>query len=307
MKANQLFGLGSAALVAGLMVAGCAARDTEDETAANDAAVDVNVCKKGTEVPQAETSWYLSKNYATYNQAHGVRVAIAGVDNWGLENFNPIEYGYQAGLVSQDHQGSIPLDGNFVEACKGTLRIVENAKVNLPSTDAASVAWYCAPNTLSGSTCSVKEGAELILTVHNLIQLNGFVVTTDALNLRRTPTTENIILETIPAATTITLTGKYSNKFYEVTHGDKRGWVHSDYVRPFTGTAKTTDALNLREQPSTQAAIDVLIPKGATVTVYGNGAGQFMYVGYGDHYGYASGAYLTSPVYDPSMGGEGGK
>ena len=297
---GKLFsGVGTTFGIVALVGTGCAVRDDDAGSVADDAAaVEVNVCKRGNEVPPAELEWALLSNYATYNATHGVRVrAEASLP----VPFNPIEFGLSVQLPYESHQDALTLDPSHVEACLGSLRILPGAKVQLPSTDASTVAWFCAPEPLDGTRCDLKDGAELIVSVHALVQQHGFVSTTDFLNLRASATTENSVLAVIPPDTPLTLTGELRGNFYGVLFGEQRGWVSRDFVVPLVGTAVTTDGLNLRESASTQAPIQAVIPAGATVRLTGYGSGQFVSVEYQGHWGMASGRFLKSPVFNPAI------
>ena len=186
MVRHLVSGFGIASFVA-LAGAGCAVRDDDGSVADDAAAIEVNVCKRGNEVPPSETEWALHTNYATYNATHGVRIRVGG-PHFAIP-FNPIEFGLQVQLPFESHQDALTLDPVHVEACLGTLRVLPGAKVQLPTTDAATVAWFCAPDTLDGTKCDLKDGAELLVSVHALLQQHGFVSTTDFLNLRASATT----------------------------------------------------------------------------------------------------------------------
>ena len=63
-------------------------------------------------------------------------------------------------------------------------------------------------------------------------------------------------------------------------------------IRPRSGTVATErDGLRLREKPSTDAAVVAIIPRGATVTVYGVDEGWYA-VGYGEMAGFVSAQYV---------------
>lgn len=64
-------------------------------------------------------------------------------------------------------------------------------------------------------------------------------------------------------------------------------------------SVRTLDRLNLRAKRWLGASVVMVIPSGATVTLYAGNANDFVYVGYGGTAGWAFGPYL-------SVGGDGG-
>jgi uncharacterized protein YgiM (DUF1202 family) len=92
------------------------------------------------------------------------------------------------------------------------------------------------------------------------------VVTTDALNLRSGPSLNDSIIWVIPKGTEVIASNSRTNGFAEVTVGSREGWAYAQYlispdVPEADGTKTTTDYLNFRKSPSTDAeVIDVLLP-----------------------------------------------
>ena len=255
-----------------LVGAGCAARDDDDASVADDsAAVDVNVCLKGSDVVSAASAEPYSKQFVTYDAERGTQVA-AKVNN--RVPFNPTEFAFSVRVLFEDPgaQDSLDLDPAFVEACRGSIRVLPGAKLNLGGvTDPEFIAWFCAPDPARGDTCDLKDGAKLSVSVTPQILTHGFVSTTERLNLRARPNTQSSVLEVVPKEAPLTLTGKTSGDFYSVVRGDKRGWVSQLYVTPLFGTAVTTDRLNLRALPSVEGAIRTVIPANAPVLLVGGG------------------------------------
>jgi uncharacterized protein YraI len=128
----------------------------------------------------------------------------------------------------------------------------------------------------------------------------------DDLNLRAGPSTSDTILLVIPAGGSMTLTGEGAeNGFVTVTYQGTDGWVAAefiarpdelagegdegdeggaeepsddetadggDYAASLAGQSRVTLAdLNLREGPSTESAVLLVIPAGETVTMTGEG------------------------------------
>ncbi len=123
--------------------------------------------------------------------------------------------------------------------------------------------------------------------------------TTDALNLRTSPSTGARIVRTLSKGTTVNV---YStNNGWAQVDG---GYVSTQYLGNCAGatTQCTTDALNLRESPSTGARIIRTLPQGTRVTVLStsNGWGRTAE-------GYLSTQFLgncgSGPVPGPSSGG----
>ena len=93
----------------------------------------------------------------------------------------------------------------------------------------------------------------------------------------------------------------------EVNVNGKVGYMSGDYLVPLTMppqaentggsgeslTGKTTEALNLREQPNTSCTVLTVIPKGATVKLLNISDTSWYKVSYDGKEGYVSSAYIA--------------
>lgn len=127
----------------------------------------------------------------------------------------------------------------------------------------------------------------------------GTGVTTENLNLRSGPGTTFGVLVVIPAGTKIALTGEQQQGYLGVSWNGTSGWAHGDWITPDgaaptpTGTATTTDDLNLRAGPATSYAALAVMPAGSTVTLNGQESNGFQSVTWNGTTGWAFAAYLS--------------
>ncbi len=130
--------------------------------------------------------------------------------------------------------------------------------------------------------------------------------TSDALNLRASPSVGSAILRVIPAGASISISGAPNGGFYAVAYGGTSGWASGLYLRFGPGaTARTTDALNLRSGPSTGNGVRLVIPPGAAVKVRGS-RNDFLAVTYNGVEGWAARPYLAIQSTSSSGGGGSG-
>lgn len=119
---------------------------------------------------------------------------------------------------------------------------------------------------------------------------------TDSVNLRSGPGTKYRVLEIIPAGERLEITGSYSNGYYPVRYQGTKGWVHADYLvmpRPL-GAAHTTDSVNLRTGPSTDRAVILVIPDGASLRITGSLRRSFYPVRYQGIKGWVHADFLAT-------------
>jgi len=310
------------------VIVGCASSaETEDPGAvADDSALNVNVCVKGDALPSVEGGYdYFSQfhGFGSYAATTGARINLRIPDSRGGPEgepvpaepsipFNPVEFGVEAWALSVSWVGPNPLDweatqsafddalridASQIDACRGVVSIAANARVKLGTiTDPKRIDWFCVPGSVEGDSCALRDGVKVGLTARTIAQTQGFVRTLEPLNLRSGPTTGDGIVTTIPKNAIVRVTGKIRNRFYSISYDGKSGWGHDDFLVPFSGTAVTTEALNLRAIPSTESKVLQVIPKGTRVRVM-EGMGQFMEVS-GDavgRHGFASGVFLGDP------------
>ncbi len=149
-------------------------------------------------------------------------------------------------------------------------------------------------------------------------KMDATAITTDALNVRKGNGTGYAKLGVLAKGTSVTITGKYTNGWYEIKYKNGKGCVSSTYLKniktitePSTGTnppsepgmtafyAKgvTTDNLNVRSDPSTKKAKIGTLPQGTVVGIVGKFEKTNWYkIVYRSGYGYVSGTYLKNVV-----------
>jgi uncharacterized protein YraI len=122
---------------------------------------------------------------------------------------------------------------------------------------------------------------------------------TSSLNLRAGASTGSAVLLVMPTGAVVELTGESSNGFLGVIYRGTAGFAYAAYLST-DGAASTGDtatvvdgALNLRSSPSTDAAVLLVMPDGATVTLNGDEENGFVSVTYQGTSGWAYGAYLV--------------
>ena len=113
------------------------------------------------------------------------------------------------------------------------------------------------------------------------------------LNIRQDASTSSRVIGRIPDNTYVQILSS-KNNFYYISYNNIKGYSHKNYIRQLSSKSMiTTDNLNLRSAKSTSSNIILTIPKNSTVTVY-NVIGQWSYVLYNGHYGYAYNSYLKN-------------
>ena len=121
------------------------------------------------------------------------------------------------------------------------------------------------------------------------------------LNLRSGPGTGYAVLLVMPNNASVTLLGETSSGFVKVTYQGTTGWASSTYIRAGgtsgsgsgSGTATVIDGtLNLRASASTSAAVLLVLPDGARVTLLGESQNGFSKVSYSGTTGWAYSQYL---------------
>lgn len=130
-----------------------------------------------------------------------------------------------------------------------------------------------------------------------LAQLAGgtALTATDDLNLRYGPGTDTAVVAIIPKGATVVARGWEDGNWIAVEYGTKTGWVARDYVSTAasgTGTAVTTDDVNLRTGPGLGTAVLTVIPSGTTVTRTGQSSNGYVSVSWQSYRGWVSADYL---------------
>jgi uncharacterized protein YraI len=125
-------------------------------------------------------------------------------------------------------------------------------------------------------------------------------VTTDSVNFRTGPSLSASIITVVSAGTSVTLEGSEQNGFHKVAFDGAKGWISGDYLMVVDGdgeesgneTMIVTEALNLRDGPSTADNVILVMPTGAVVTVTGKKQNGFLSVTYKGEKGWAYAQYL---------------
>jgi uncharacterized protein YraI len=120
----------------------------------------------------------------------------------------------------------------------------------------------------------------------------GTMYTTDYLNLRQGPSTDDAVLDVMLPLSAVEATDQVIDGFRFVYFDGLPGWAFDQYLAGGT-TMSTTDVLNLRAEPSTSAEILHVMSLGATVQLTGDESNGFVSVTYNGVDGWAYAAYLA--------------
>ncbi len=127
----------------------------------------------------------------------------------------------------------------------------------------------------------------------------------DNVRLRTAPGYENDVIAMIPEGTAVdvldgTFTASDGTQWYKVAVGGETGFIVSEFLadgtallRATSGTATTTNYLNLRAGPSLGDAIVAIMAPGAAVTLTGENRQGWLSVDFDGMGGYAYSAFLT--------------
>lgn len=144
-------------------------------------------------------------------------------------------------------------------------------------------------DALNGKTTVAKPTTSTTTsTTFKVGNYKKYVVTTDALNVRRTRNATSQVLTTIPKGTKIYVgyvmyqdnsTTPKGDLWGGVTYNNATGFINLRYVKPYveptTGTSKavnyrvriTADSLNVRKEPNASAKITTTVKKGNVFTI----------------------------------------
>lgn len=151
---------------------------------------------------------------------------------------------------------------------------------------------------------------------------DGWLYTTDSVNLRSGAGTGNGIVATLPSGTSVYHTGASSNGFAQVDTDYGSGWVHADYLGNSAPAANssssnitwgsdgwlyTSGAVNLRSGASTNDGIVAVLPAGTSVYHTGASSNGFAQVDSDYGSGWVHGDYLgaSAPVAAPAVSTQG--
>jgi uncharacterized protein YraI len=129
--------------------------------------------------------------------------------------------------------------------------------------------------------------------------ITGTAVTNDSVNFRSGPSTGDSIIKVLSAGTAVETTDKVVDGFRNVRLNSTRGWIYDAFlgdkevgIQPGQ-TVTTTSALNLREQPSTNSKVLLVMPQGAKAIAYAQSENGFRVIEYNGSAGWAYEAYLA--------------
>ncbi len=130
-------------------------------------------------------------------------------------------------------------------------------------------------------------------------------ITTDRLNLRSGPDVSASVITVMPRGSEVVLTGQESNGYQSVSWNGRNGWAYGEYLTiagtlPVpSGTATTTDRLNLRSGPDASYTVQTVIPAGAQVALTGQATNGYHSVSWNGVVGWAFSAYLDISANPP--------
>jgi N-acetylmuramoyl-L-alanine amidase CwlA len=109
---------------------------------------------------------------------------------------------------------------------------------------------------------------------------NGYVVTTDSLNVRSARNANSSLLTSIPKGTKVQVgyimyqdnsATPRGSLWGGVTYNGKTGFINLNYVEPYQATSYvvkvTTDVLNVRKEPNANATVVTTVKKGQAYTI----------------------------------------
>ena len=154
--------------------------------------------------------------------------------------------------------------------------------------------------------------AEFLAASANLFtETSGTAHTTDDVNLRSGPGKDTAAITTIPAGSTVTLTGDLVDGWLSVSWSGMSGYLYGAFLgwgdgwaTPEAPSSTTTSAtgelryiaedLNLRTEPSlSSGVIDILLP-GTPVELTGAANGEFVEIWAGNQRGWVAAGYLVA-------------
>jgi uncharacterized protein YraI len=119
--------------------------------------------------------------------------------------------------------------------------------------------------------------------------------TTDRLNLRAGPSTDEAVLTVMPVGATVTILGDSENGFYPVGYQGQSGWAYAAYLsNGISQTATVTESLNLRTGPSLADEVLLIMPAGALIERTGDVENGFAAVSYEGPDGWLDGWAFTA-------------
>jgi N-acetylmuramoyl-L-alanine amidase len=119
-------------------------------------------------------------------------------------------------------------------------------------------------------------------------------VTVDGLRLRAGPSIDDEIIATLSEGDSLVVQAKQEG-WAKVLWGEQEGWVSAQYLRANKVASVNAEFLNLRDQPSLEAAILDLAPYGTTLSILEEPGGWSKVI-YHDHVGWMKSDFLSDPT-----------
>ena len=147
--------------------------------------------------------------------------------------------------------------------------------------------------TLSVIVIPIKSYGVTLTSQAGIVSISSGV-----LNVRKSASTNGVILKTLEKGSYVTLISKSGNWYYVEYADDKYGYCHSDYIKLDSGktaTVKTqSTSLNVRSGAGTNYAVKDSVPKGEIVIILSttNSWSKILYNG--TKTGYVSSQYLST-------------
>jgi uncharacterized protein YgiM (DUF1202 family) len=123
-------------------------------------------------------------------------------------------------------------------------------------------------------------------------EASGTMYTTDYLNLRQGPSTNDAVLDVMLPLTAVEATDQLIDGFRFVYFDGRPGWAFDEYLSSGTSMT-TTDYLNLRAEPNTSSTVFIVMPPDTTVQLTGDESNGFVSFTYNGVDGWAYRAYLA--------------
>lgn len=118
-----------------------------------------------------------------------------------------------------------------------------------------------------------------------------------SVNLRSGPGTSYTVLRVVPYGSQIGISDTVKNGFRYVSYAGQAGWMSDTYIsryNPGAGNYGTATAnVNLRAEPSTSAAIILVIPKNSPVELLHTQVGSFLNVNFNGKQGWVHKDYIS--------------
>jgi uncharacterized protein YraI len=245
-------------------------------------------------------NWWAPQSLREYNVPQGIPAAEYARDG--------TDFGYGAGISDVGHDiRNVYTYAAGIDLAGGTWQAIGLPTSAGITTVTVTMLWQAG---ITHDQACGNEPAPPPTTGGNATVIDG------ALNLRSGPALSASVLTVMPGESRVTVTGPSQNGYYPVEFGSQSGWAAGQYLdidpgedpgsddgeEPPSGeTATVIDGeLNLRASASTSAAVLLVMPDGATVTLTGQSSNGFLSVSYQGTSGWAYATYLSTGDDEPA-------